>query len=455
WDEDNNIKTDSIAYNGFDYPYPNIGEFSVPLHADFHVYEIEWDKEMIAWKVDGVTFYLESITDSNKSEFHKDFFIIFNLAVGGNLGGTVDVNTFPLDNNNNPTPQNLYVDWVRVYQKEIPADLEFVVISSNTEVESDVVISDSTVGEWSTGTQIIPDATYEGKNCWELTSSTKSADDGNWGTVLAFQDGINGDFSNYSELKVSIATTGKYIAYKVSIVPQSGSNIDVVLPVNDEITSWQDISVNISGLTAIKQIAIFGEGGDIGVSKIYITDFKLVGGNETVSKTALIEAISTANTLLNTTVVGNADGQVSEADATTFANAITAAQAVNNKDDATQDEINAALSALTTATKSFQAAIIVEEEVFIIISSDLNIQSDVDITDSTVGEWSTGTDINPEGDYEDKNCWVLTTGTKPPAEGNWGAVLAFQNGINGDFSDYATLNVTLATSCDFNEYKVT
>jgi beta-glucanase (GH16 family) len=448
WNEDNNEKTDSIAYNNLSYPFANVGEFSVPLHEDFHVYEIEWDTEKIVWKVDGVGFYSESITDSNKSEFHKEHFIIFNLAVGGNLGGTVDENTFPLDDNNNPTPRNLYVDWVRVYQKEIPADLEFVVISSDSEVESDVVISASTVGEWSTGTHINTEGLFEDRNCWELTSSTKTTEEGNWGTVLAFQDGINGDFSNYSELKVSIATTGKYIAYKVVIVPQSGSNIDVILPVNDEITSWQDISVNISGLTTIKQIAIFGEGGDIGVSKIYITDFKLVGGNETVSKTALIEAISTANTLLNTTVVGNADGQVSEADATTFANAITAAQAVNNKDDATQDEINAAFSALTTATKSFQAAIIVEEEVFVIISSDLNIQSDVDITDSTVGEWSTGTQINPDGTYEGKNCWELTS------NGSWGTVLAFQDGIDENFSDYSNLKVSVATTGGYNDYKV-
>jgi beta-glucanase (GH16 family) len=837
WNEDDNIKTDSIAYNNMVYPFPNVGKFSSPLNKDYHLYEIEWDKEKIVWKVDGKDFYWEYITDSNKSEFHNNFFIIFNLAVGGNLGGTVDVNTFPLDANNNPTPQNLYVDWVRVYQKEMPpeefviissdADVEsdvamdgetlgewstgtainteaeyngrncwkltskgswgtvlaiqngidgnfilftklnvsiatnggynnykvafvpfsgdneeyplpvndtittwqdisidikamsaikqiaifgeggvsdvstiyvtdfkivegeitvskteltesiatstallnnteigseagqvaeanattysnaiaaaqavnnneeatqdevnsalttletatnafkaaiiiheeksfdlissgsvsipgqltlntfdtdtkieegvnykdktclkltsgvqdtalaieggltedysdynklsvsiatsggyteylaiiypeqkkrineepveivlpvddtkedwqdvsveiagikyieriaiigkggvsgaskiyvsdikivkvttgldskdFVIISSDISIESDVVISDSTVGEWSTGTQINTDATYEGKNCWELTSSTKSANDGNWGTVLAFQDGINGDFSTYSGLSVSIATTGGYIAYKVSIVPQSGSNIDIVLPVNDEITSWQDFSVSISGLTAIKQIAIFGEGGDIGVSKIYITDFKLVGGNETVSKTALIEAISTANTLLNTTVVGNADGQVSEADATTFANAITAAQAVKNKDDATQDEINAAFSALTTATKSFQASIIVVEEVFVIISSDLNIQSDVDITDSTVGEWSTGTQINPDGTYEGKNCWELTS------NGSWGTVLAFQDGIDENFSDYSNLKVSVATTGGYNDYKV-
>ncbi|ETR65982.1 MAG: glycoside hydrolase family protein, partial [Candidatus Magnetoglobus multicellularis str. Araruama] len=249
WDEDNNVGTNSITYNNFNYPYPNVGVFSEPLNEDFHIYEIEWDAEKIIWKVDGVGFYSESITESNKSEFHKAHFIIFNLAVGGNLGGTVDENTFPLDANNHPTPQNLYVDWVRVYQKEIASE-KFVVISSNPDVESDVEISDSTVGEWSTGTQINPEGLYEGKNCWELISSTKTSDNGNWGTVLAFQDGVNGDFSDYSKLNVSIATTGGFSEYKVTIVPTSGNDKNIMLPVNDATTSWQDFSVEISGLNS-------------------------------------------------------------------------------------------------------------------------------------------------------------------------------------------------------------
>jgi hypothetical protein len=43
----------------------------------------------------------------------------------------------------------------------------------------------------------------------------------------------------------------------------------------------------------------------------------------------------------------------------------------------------------------FRAAIIVEES-FVIISSDKNIQSDVRISDSTIGEWGTRTYINPD-----------------------------------------------------------
>ena len=58
-------------------------------------------------------------------------------------------------------------------------------------------------------------------------------------------------------------------------MPSTGSGIDFVLPVEDSKTSWQDISIEISGLNSIKQIAIFGEGGNSGVSKIYVTDMNI------------------------------------------------------------------------------------------------------------------------------------------------------------------------------------
>jgi beta-glucanase (GH16 family) len=596
WQNKDNAHTYSVPFYDFKYPYPTIGTFSEPLHEDFHIYEIEWDKEKVIWKVDGIDFYWEYITDPSKSEFHGAFFIIFNLAVGGDLGGTVDENTFPLDSNNNPTPQNLYVDWVRVYQKELPPE-KFVIISSDENIKSEVDITANTIGEWSTSTVINQNGMYEGRKCWELTSGTKTPDDSNWGTVLAFQDGINGNFSFYSRLDVSIATTGGYSAYKVTVVPPDdtgGTNKEFILQVDDSIVTWQDFSIEISGLDAIQQVAIAGVGGKIGVSKIYVTDFTL---HEAISKTALSDAILTSTLLLNNTD----DGQVSQTDATLYANAISTAQIIQNN-DATQEQINNALEDLESATQTFKSSFVeksfnlissgivsepgqitvnaldtgtkIEEGVdyqgkkclgltsgdqgtalaiegaltedysdynkisvsiatsgdyteylarvyakqtrrstteyvefvlpvdtsnndwqdvsveiagikyieriaiigkggvsgfskiyisdfkivkdtsetdaqdFIIISSDTNIQSNVVISDDTVGEWSTGTVIHNDALYEGKNCWELLS------NGSWGTVLAFQNGINGDFSDYAKLNVSIATTGGFGEYKV-
>ena len=40
WNENVGIKTDSVAYNEFYYPYPNVCVFDSPLNEGFHIYEI-------------------------------------------------------------------------------------------------------------------------------------------------------------------------------------------------------------------------------------------------------------------------------------------------------------------------------------------------------------------------------------------------------------------------------
>lgn len=78
--------------------------------TQYHVYSIEWDASSIKWFVDG-TQYLEANIANNingTDEFHKPFFILFNLAIGGNWPGNPDGST--------PFPAKMYVDYVRVYQ---------------------------------------------------------------------------------------------------------------------------------------------------------------------------------------------------------------------------------------------------------------------------------------------------------------------------------------------------
>ncbi|MCK5267138.1 MAG: glycoside hydrolase family 16 protein, partial [Spirochaetes bacterium] len=79
------------------------------LADDFHVFEIEWDSTQVVWKRDGVTFFSKNITSADMSEFHANFFILLNMAVGGNWPGYPDTTTV--------FPQYMYIDWVRVYSK--------------------------------------------------------------------------------------------------------------------------------------------------------------------------------------------------------------------------------------------------------------------------------------------------------------------------------------------------
>lgn len=85
---------------------------SVPCDVtQYHVYSIEWNAGAITWFVDGGKYWEGNITNNINStdEFHLPFFIILNLAVGGNWPGNPTGTT--------PFPDTMFVDYVRVYQQ--------------------------------------------------------------------------------------------------------------------------------------------------------------------------------------------------------------------------------------------------------------------------------------------------------------------------------------------------
>jgi beta-glucanase (GH16 family) len=86
----------------------------------FHTYTVEWDANAIKWYVDGVKYHEANIANSinGTSELHENFFLLLNMAVGGNWPG------FNIDNN---FPAKMYVDYVRVYKKgSAPASIATV-----------------------------------------------------------------------------------------------------------------------------------------------------------------------------------------------------------------------------------------------------------------------------------------------------------------------------------------
>jgi beta-glucanase (GH16 family) len=85
------------------------GNTQVNNVTDYHVYAVEWDANSIKWFVDGTLFHTGNIQNNINSteEFQLPFFLILNLAIGGDLPG----NTI----NNGALPANMLVDYVRVY----------------------------------------------------------------------------------------------------------------------------------------------------------------------------------------------------------------------------------------------------------------------------------------------------------------------------------------------------
>lgn len=62
------------------------------LDSNFHVYAINWKPDYISWEVDGEVYH-EATPESvapNEWVFNQPFYLILNLAMGGNLAGNID-----------------------------------------------------------------------------------------------------------------------------------------------------------------------------------------------------------------------------------------------------------------------------------------------------------------------------------------------------------------------------
>ena len=82
---------------------------STSLSAGFHTYAISRTGSSIKWYVDRIQYAEAKISGgiNSTSEFQGPFFILLNVAVGGNFVGSPDGSTV--------FPQQMQVDWVRVW----------------------------------------------------------------------------------------------------------------------------------------------------------------------------------------------------------------------------------------------------------------------------------------------------------------------------------------------------
>jgi beta-glucanase (GH16 family) len=84
-----------------------------PVADDFHTFAIVKRPNDIVWYVDGVEFHKltpASLPAGGTWVFEKPFFVILNLAVGGDWPGAPDATT--------PLPAQMKVDWVRIYKEK-------------------------------------------------------------------------------------------------------------------------------------------------------------------------------------------------------------------------------------------------------------------------------------------------------------------------------------------------
>jgi len=95
--------------NGSYASYGGNNSLNSGIFADeFHVFSIIWNSSSIEFLRDDIQYHIADITPTQLNEFHQNFFLIFNVAVGGNWPGNPDGTT--------DFPQSMYVDYVRVFQ---------------------------------------------------------------------------------------------------------------------------------------------------------------------------------------------------------------------------------------------------------------------------------------------------------------------------------------------------
>jgi beta-glucanase (GH16 family) len=111
-----NVVSGAIHYGG---QWPNntlsFAEYTLPgggVTTDFHNYMVEWSTNSIKWYVDGVLFQNRtswySANGPYPAPFDQPFYLIMNLAVGGNFDGNPDGTTV--------FPGIMQVDYARVYE---------------------------------------------------------------------------------------------------------------------------------------------------------------------------------------------------------------------------------------------------------------------------------------------------------------------------------------------------
>ncbi len=85
---------------------------SPPLSDDFHTYSVEWSANRIEFLLDGKPYQTvtpASLPKGARWVYDHPFFLLLNVAVGGGWPGNPDQTTM--------FPQEMLVDWVRVYER--------------------------------------------------------------------------------------------------------------------------------------------------------------------------------------------------------------------------------------------------------------------------------------------------------------------------------------------------
>lgn len=126
--------------------------------GEFHLYTCIWDENSIKMYVDldkqplQTPYFNIDITEIDPTNdwvagnyFHKENFIIFDLAVGGNFTGIWDAAGITALNDENGQEASMYINYVKIYQKGVANEtLDAAVPGDNVDTGIQVIVDELT-----------------------------------------------------------------------------------------------------------------------------------------------------------------------------------------------------------------------------------------------------------------------------------------------------------------------
>ena len=218
----------------------------------YHTYTIEWDETLIKWFIDGVEFHEVNIANgvNSTNEFHQNYFILLNLAVGGNWPGfAVDTNGFPA---------KMLVDYVRVYQKSPPVTSVLIQAESYTAMNGVQTEATTDVGG--------------GLN-------VGYADTGDWMAYNNINFPSSGTYN--IEYRVASAVNGA----KISSDLNAGATVlgSVTIPNTGGWQNWQTVSQTVNVNAGTYNFGVFIQNSGVNLNWIKITKLNTARLTEQVS----------------------------------------------------------------------------------------------------------------------------------------------------------------------------
>lgn len=198
---------------------------AVELNNDFHLYKVEWDPAFITVFLDNAPYYKIAIDGGNGLEtFQNPFYIILNLAVGGNYTGIHSAAGITAT-----LPGKMEIDYIKLYQDvtrnenlilngDDAPEGNYGIFTDNTAVTDKVTFgAGADLFLWNNIANITPaPAPFEGSNAWAFRAAA-----GNWFGLGVANDAKN--MSNYTNgsLKFHMKTSST-ANFKVGIATDGG-----------------------------------------------------------------------------------------------------------------------------------------------------------------------------------------------------------------------------------------